>query len=453
MLLSKQIAVSFESGYVKVAYGSQRNGNLVIARTLRIKEDEFDAFLAREKTKDFIVVFSFQSFYQDVLLLPPVDAKYLDTLIETEIKKNAPELKDFVFFSTVLKDKIHEGRPVKEIFVFAANSNEIDPVLERFSRYRKRVQHLYADVFALSRLIGDSEKLKQKTILCMMDREGYKTLFLLREGKLAFVRSIQSRGRGIDQYDMTNVNMTVNHTRQTLREHPEEIVIASAAQDKASIAEGLTLPASFFHYPPTVMVAEADAIDFVTPISGLFLGKKSAKESLLPKIYRRGIIQERFLRYGSAAFMIVSLLCLGYIISGWNQARQIRAMIDPLKAEIGIKARVYEEFETRNREFQAVLPYINYMNGEAAAPDIQKSLVALQTLNREKIKVKEIEIKNTGQELALQIKGNISANTYGDLQLCFRRLADDVKSVKSVQNLSEKLDLASKDFSIDVTWK
>lgn len=451
--MSKQIAVSFESGYVKVSYGSQRNGNLVIARTLRIKEDEFDTLLAREKTKDFIVVFSFQSFYQDVLLLPPVDAKYLDTLIETEIKKNAPEIKDFVFFSTILKDKIHEGRPVKEIFVFAANSNEIDPLLERFSRYGKRVQHLYADVFALSHIIADSKNVKEKTILCMMDREGFKTLFLLREGKLAFARSIQSRGKGIDQYDITNVNMTVNYARQTLREHPEELVIVSATQDKASIAEGLTLPASFFYYPSTVMVAEADAIDFAVPIAGLFLGKESAKESLLPKVYQRGIIQERILRYASAVFMIVSFLCLGYIISGWNQARQIRAMIDPLKAEIGIKAKAYEEFESRNSEFQDALPYINYLNGESATPDIQKSLVALQILNREKVKVKEVEIKNTGQGLAIQIKGAIAAKTYGDLQSCFRRLADDVKSVKGTQNISEKLDLASKDFSIDMTWK
>ena len=69
------------------------------------------------------------------------------------------------------------------------------------------------------------------------------------------------------------------------------------------------------------------------------------------------------------------------------------------------------------------------------------------------MKVKEVEIKNIGQELAIQIKGNIAVKTFGDLQSCFRRLADDVKSVKGVQNLSEKLDLASKDFSIDMTWK
>ncbi len=274
---------------------------------------------------------------------------------------------------------------VKEIFVYAANSNEIDPLLRRDSvDIEKRVQHLYADVFALSHIIADSKNVKEKTITCMMDREGYKTLFLLREGKLCFCEEYSVKRKRIDQFDMTNVNMTVNYARQTLREHPEELIVVGATQDQASIVEGLTLPASFFHYPSTVMVAEADAIDFVIPIAGLFLGKESDKESLLPKVYQREVIQERILRYASAVFIIVSFICLGYIISALNQARQIGAMIDPLKAEIGIKAKVFEEFESRNREFH--LPSIHQLSEWRGQQHLTftEVPVALQTLNREK---------------------------------------------------------------------
>ncbi|HPB37192.1 MAG TPA: hypothetical protein PK125_03430 [Syntrophorhabdus sp.] len=451
--MSKQIAVSFESGYAKVSYGSQRNGTLVITRTFTVKEDEFDAFLAREKTKDFIVLFSFQTFYQDVLLLPRVEMKYVDTLIEAEIKKNAPELKNFVFFSTILKEKVHEGRPVRETFVFAVDSTEINPILERFSRFGKRVKRLYADVFVLSCLVVGLDNVKDKTAMCMIDKGDYKTLFLVREGKLTFVRSIQSRGRGIDRYDVTNVNMTVNYARQTLREHPEELIIVNTAKDEVSTVEGLTLPTTIFRYPPGVMATGGDITGFVIPVAGLFLGKGHVRESLLPKLYQRVVSQEHFMRYASVAFVIVSLLCLGYIISGWNQVRQIRGMIDPIKAEIGSKRRVYEELESRNKDLQAVLPYINYLNAESAKPDIQKALATLQILNRDKVRVEEIEIINPGEELTIRVKGHITANTYGDLQSCFRKLADDMKSAKSGQVLIEKLDLTSKDFNIETTWK
>jgi hypothetical protein len=451
--LSKLIAVSFEDEYVKVTYGSRRNGTLVITRTLAVKEEEFDVFLAREKTKDFTVVFSFQTFYQDVLLLPPVEEKYLETLLHAEIRKNAPELKDFVFFSTILKEKVHEGRPVKEIFVFAADPAEISPLLERFSRHGKRIKHLYADVFALSHLIVSSADVKEKTIMGMLGMEGRKTLFLVREGKLNFVRGIQSRGRGVDQYDMTNVNMTVNYARQTLRENPEKLIIVSTAKDTVSTIEGLTLPASLFQYPANVLVTEGSTTEFAIPIAGLFVGKASGKESLLPRAYQSLLLQEQILHYSIAVFLIISFLCLGYIISGWNQAQQIRKLIAPLKAEISSRARVYEEFESRNKKFQEALPFINYLNGEFATPDIRKSLVILQALNRDKVKVKDIEIKNKGHELALQIKGHISADTYSELQSRFRKLADDIRSAEGVQGISEKLDLVNKDFSVELTWK
>jgi hypothetical protein len=453
MLLSKQIAVSFEGGQVKVAYGSRRNGTLVVTRTLLVKDEEFDFFLSQEKINDFIVVFSFQTFYQDVLLLPPVEEKYLDTLLAAEIRKNAPELKEFVFFSKVIRDKVHEGRQVKEIFVFAADPSEISPLLERFSRQGKRVRHIYADVLAASYLIVDAAKVQEKTMMCMVDKEGHKVLFLTRDGKVIFVRNIQSRGRGIDQYDMNNVNMTVNYARQTLREHPDELIILSTSKDKISPVDGLALPASVYQYPPNIMITDEDSTEFALPIAGLLIGKRSAKESLLPKTYQGTILQERILRYASVVFLIVSFLCIGYIISGWNQARQIRTMIDPLKIEIGGKVKAYEEFESRNRELQEILPYINFLNRESATPDIQKSLTVLQTLNRDKVKVKEIEINNTGQALVLSIKGHIAANTYGELQSRFTKLVDDIKSAKGVQALSQKLDLVSKDFNVEMTWK
>lgn len=451
--MSTQIAVSFESGQVKVAYGSRRNGTLAVSRTLKIKDEEFDVFLAREKARDFSVVFGFQTFYQDVLLLPPVEEKYLENLLLADIRKNAPELKDFVFFFKVIRDKVHEGRPVKEIFVFAADPGEVSPILERFSRYGKRVTNLYADVLAASFLIVDAAKVREKTILCVVDKEGHKILFLTRDGKVIFVRNIQSRGKGIDQYDMTNVNMTVNYARQTLREHPDELIILSTSKDKISLVEGLALPASVYQYPPNIMVAGEDSTEFALPIAGLLVEKTTGKENLLPPVYKGYLTQERVLRSGTAIFFIISLLCLGYIISGWNQAYQIRKMITPLKAEIAGKADVYGEFESRNRDLQTNLPLIHYMGGESSTPDIVKSLVSLQILSRDKVKVKEMEVKNSGRELAIQIKGQVISDSYNELQGRFRKLADDIKAIEGIQGVSEKLDLVSKEFSIELTWR
>jgi hypothetical protein len=201
------------------------------------------------------------------------------------------------------------------------------------------------------------------------------------------------------------------------------------------------------------VVADGDSTEFAMPIAGLLFGKGLGKEGLLPRDYRGILVQERVLRYSTAIFCIISFLCLGYILSGWNQAHQIRKMIAPLKAEIAGKAEIYKEFESRNSELQAILPFMKYLNNEMSAPDMHKSLVSLQALNRDKVKVKDIEIKNTGIELAFQIKGQISSSSYGELQSRFRKLVDDMRSIDGVIGVSEKLDLVSKDFTIELTWR
>lgn len=93
------------------------------------------------------------------------------------------------------------------------------------------------------------------------------------------------------------------------------------------------------------------------------------------------------------------------------------------------------------------------MGGESSTPDIVKSLVSLQTLNRDKVKVKEMEVKNSGRELAIQIKGQVISDSYNELQGRFRKLADDIKAIEGIQGVSEKLDLVSKEFSIELTWR
>ena len=451
--MGSQIAVSFENGLAKIVYGLQKNGNLVVSRTLAVEDAEFDQFLVRERARDFTVVYSFRTFYQDVLLLPPVEEKYLDTLVEGEIRKNAPELASFTFYYSILKDKVHEGRPVREVFVFAADPAEVTGILERFSRYGKRVRNLYADVCVLARLIGSGSGGEDKTLIGVLDLEGHKTLFLVREGRLAFVRVIQARGKGIDQYDITNINMTVNHARQTLREHPSELVFMSTEGKAPEMIEKLSLPVLSLEYPPNIVTSPEGREEFVLPISGLLSAKRDDKENLLPQSYRGFVLQEKVLHLCTAFLVIASILCLGYLLSGLNQIRGIERLIEPLKAEIRGRAEAYGELEARKREFQALQPFVDYWNSETTTPNVQKAMVALQGVRREKVKIKEIEIKNDGRQLALQLKGGVGPSSYGELQSNFHTLVESVKGMEGVQLSSEKLDLVTRDFIIEAGWK
>ena len=122
--MARQIAVSFENETVKIVYASFKGRNLLIGKTLTLTNDEFEDFLKKEKSRDFIVVCDFKIFYQDIMLLPPVNEKYFKNIVEAEAKKRFSELKDFTFFHSILGERMHEGRRVKETFFFAVANDE-----------------------------------------------------------------------------------------------------------------------------------------------------------------------------------------------------------------------------------------------------------------------------------------------------------------------------------------
>jgi hypothetical protein len=452
-LASTQIAVSFEDGLAKVAYGTLTHGDLVVTRTLTLKDEEFDDFLTREKTPDFIVVNNFKNFYQDVLLLPPTGEKYLKTLVESGIRKNAPELKNFTFFYAVLRERLHEGKMVKETFVFAVDNSELNLLIERFTRYGKNVSRLYSDVFTLSQLIQSSGESDDKTVLCILDSSSTKSLFLIREGKLFFIRVVQSHQAGLDEYDISNINMTINYTRQTLRDNPSKAVLISPSKREHEVVEGLTIPSAFIEYPPNIVAAEEVKQEFVLPIAAILTAKKFRRESLLPKTYRGFLVQKTILLLCIGVFLLSSVLGLGYMMLRFYEVYSIKKSIAPLKDTLIGRQGVYNEFVDSNRELQKFTPLLNYLNTENATPDIQKALIALQSLQVENIRIKDIEVKNDRQELIVQIKGIVVARTYTELQLNFQKLLSNIKKTDGMEISSQKVDLIGKDFSIEVKWK
>ena len=448
-----QIAVSFEDGAIKVAYGTFTRGDLIVTQTLTFHDEEFDNFLTREKTSSFIVINNFKTFYQDILFLPPTTEKYLKTLVESEIRKNAPELKNFTFFYTVLRERPHEGKMVKETFVFAVDSSELNVLIERFTRYGKNISRLYCDVFALSQLVKSSGESDDKTVLCALDSSSSKSLFLLKEGKLVFLRVVQSHKAGLDEYDISNINMTINYTRQTLRENPSKVILISPSKREHEVVEGITIPSAFIEYPPNIVALEEVKQEFILPISALLVSKKFLKENLLPQVYRGFIIQKTILKYCIYFFIIASTIGLGTMMTRFYEVYAIKKIIAPLKNEMAGKQRIYSEFEERNKELQKLIPLVNYLNTESTTPDVQKALIGLQSLYTDNVKVNEIEIKNDRQALIIQIKGIVIAMTYTELQSNFQQLLSSIKKIDGMEISSQKVDLISRNFSIEVKWK
>jgi hypothetical protein len=450
--LNRHIAVSLENENVKVVYAEIRQGNISIEKTFTFSNTEFDHYLGTTKDDEFIVVNDFQNIHQDVISVPPAQEKYLRALIELEIKKRVPELKDFSFFYEELRDVQKEGKRSKDIFFFAIASEDLDAVLNRFSRHDKIITFLYPNVLPLTRFVQIEGGEEGQPTLNVVDLGTSKTMFLVTDKKLNFVRVTQSEQGGISKPDIENINMTIAYCRQVLRLNPSRVVF-SGSEDSASMDIVPIVPVVSAQYPSTVMVFKDTVTEYVIPIAALVHARELRASSLLPLVYQGVNIQRKIMVCAIAVLLFLSVLGIGYIGVKMTNVMLTKGEITRTRQDIAGKQSVINEYEKVSKELQRLMPLIDFMNTANTSLDMQKVLLSLQVFSSKNVNVKTINIKDEKESLLLQVEGSILFRSYKELQSNYEKTIDVIKKTKELEIVEQSLDLKSGDFRVDLKWK
>jgi len=453
--LARQIAVSFENEIIRIVYASLKRGNLTVKKTLVLKDEEFDDFLKKEKTRHFIVVCDFKTFYQDILLLPPVKEKFLRNIVEAEIRKRSPEMKEFSFFHVSLGERMHEGRKMNETFVFAVNNYDLSNVIERFGRYGKVVKGIYPAAFTISRLVNLSYGIAADPLLCVAESESRKILLLIKDGKLYFIRAAQSFESGIHDIDVQNINMTVNYCRQTVRLNPLQVILLGTACSHYETTIDLTLPVICMNPPSAVAASRETIMEFIIPLSVILNVKGLETGNLLPPAYRTLYRQKEILTYYTAFFVIFFIIGLGYLKIKQTETEGVRKKIDSLRSEMQAMEPAIADYENKKKELDKRMPLINFINSMNSSPDMQMALAALSSLKeaREKgVNIDAIDMSPEGNAVRIKIKGGITAKSFTEMQQLYQGITGSIKKTGGMELLSDKIDLSGKVFHIEIKY-
>lgn len=453
--LARQIAVSFENETVRIVYASLKRGKLAVSKTLILKDKEFDDFLRKERHGHFTVVCDFKSFYQDIYFLPPVKEKYFRNIIETEIRKRSPDLKDFSFFYEVLGERVHEGKKVKEIFVFAVSSGDLSAIVDRFSKYGKRINSLYSTAFTMSRLVNLSCGISEDPVLCVTETEKNKTLFLIKDGRLYFIRSAQSFESGIYDIDVQSINMTVNYCRQSLRLMPSMICLIGTVCSSYKTAIDLLAPAVCMEISPEIITSREILMEFIVPVSALLPAKGMERGNLLPEGYRSLQRQKAILKSYTVFFIIFSVIGLLSLKMKFSEIADTKKKIAIVRMEIKQMEPVIVNYEQKKGEIDRLMPAVNLINAMNAAPDIRKALAVISSLKRTEtrdVNIASIDIASEGGVLRIKIKGNIAARNFTHMQQVYQYITGMIKKTEGMELLSDKIDFKDYNFQIEVKY-
>jgi len=453
--LARQVAVSFENEIIKVVYASSDNEKLLIEKTLTLRNEEFDGFLSREKTKYFTVACDFKSFREDILFIPPVKEQYVKSIIASEIKKKFPELINPSFFYTVLGEKLHEGRLMKEVFIFAVSNEDLFSVISRFDRHNKKIKHLYPSAFALAHLVNSSISLKNELALCIAGTGGNTALFFVKDRFFLPFRLTQFSEKGIHNPDIQNINMTIAYCRQTLKLNPTLIALVGEACYRYHSDIDLALPILCIMHPPNIIASGKNIIEeFITPISALFRVKDMEAGNILPQDYRKFYARKTAIGYLTALFLTLALLGLGYTGMKISEALLLKEKIESLRAEIKSMEPAFTDYRTKHEKMQGLFPAINIIKNAGSPHDFQRLLIIMEQFRIKNVNIHSIQINNEkGASLLFNIRGVVISEGFAEMQNNYQTLLDVIKKNKEIELVSDKIDLKDKSFHIEARFK
>lgn len=450
--MSGQVIISFENEIIKVIHANIRHGNLSVDKSFSFSNEEFDHYLATTTDNEFVVINDFHEMYQDIISFPPAKERYLRSLVSIEIKKRITDWKDTSFFYITVRQTQREGKWLKDIFFFVVNNDDVNNLISRFSKHDKIITHLYPDVLVLSNTIEADDVEPDQPLLGVIDLVTHKTMFLVKDKKLLFVRVAQSDQKGLGTADIENINMTIAHCRQTLRVNPVRVVFRDKPDARESAVNAI-VPETTMKYPSDVTAFKETIEEYITPISAALHEKALSSCDMLPEGYRGIFTQRKILAYAVVVFLVFSLIGMGYMGLKFFDISLTSKEINILRQGIGVRQPIIGDFTNTSKELQKLMSSITFMNQVNASPDMQKVLVSLQTLNMSGINIGTIAISNSKEACLISIEGHIKAQTFTDLQLNYQNVLDGLKKIKEFENVSQSLDLKMQNFKIELKWK
>jgi hypothetical protein len=452
--VSKFVSINFSLVAIRVVKGSLRRGVVKVDSATTMTEQEFDEFLSSDKCESYIVSANVKELFQEVIYLPTVDEKLLASLVRMEIGKLHSDLKNYSCYYEIIGDSLHEGRSLQQIVCFIYSNDDLAPLISRFTHHRKRIKYLCSTAYALSRLVASCPEATDEAMLCIEGSVGEKSLFLMENRKLYFVRNIQSNTAGIDKMDALNINMTIDFCLQSLRVKPQRVVVLGAEEQTQDDVPNIMLPLQRLAAPAMIDVAPHILWEYTVPIASLLCQTSIRHGTILPQVYREQSRSMDILRFGAYMLAFCCILTgLGVAMKAYSIIG-LHENITILRKSSVSNERIYMEYTRLYDELAGAVPMITAINKAAAQTKQLQSSLALRCLIVPGIRASTLTIKRKDDlTLAIEFKGDLQGTRYSEAQTAFESLIASIKATGSLEIVTSKMDPVTRTFTLELLYK
>ncbi len=451
--MSNFATVSLEGDEVKIIHSSrkwdtsQKKWNIIhIDKKEVIAENEFDAYLEREKIDEYIVVCDFAEYFHDVILVPALKQKFIKKVIESEIRK-ATGKAEFTFIYSILGNKVVDNKKMIEVFYYMITDEAIRNVIERFYNHGKIVKALYPAVFTAASLIDHkgSDQIKMGIIIA-----GYKRIvFTTKNGIVIYVRDYDSLEMAVSDFDVKNINMTITYFSQNLRIKPSSVTFLGDQSGLSALKTKPSVPVVPPDMPESVECAcEADC-GYELPCGALNVTRKV---SILSENFKKIYILRRLLEGASLTFALLSVIYFSLIFYVANDVFQTRQDIQSVASGISEAQKDYREYLDQQNSIEDTIVFVDFLNKPSI--NIETFLIDMSDIKLRNLKFDEINAEAKGDAFFLiSIKGKGLGNTYSSFQSSFEKMVGRLEKIDNVELEKKVINHMDRTFLVQLNYR
>lgn len=452
--MAEVVSVNFGQDMVQVVVASCRPGSVQVERTYRFSAQEFEEFLATDTATSYVVSVDCEELFQEIIQIPPADSKFVERLVQGAMRRLHPELPDYSCTYEIVGDLFSEGKPFRKVACFLYAASDLAPLIALFSRYRKRISRLYSTAFTLAQLAGNSSAATTEPIFCIDGSAGSKVIFLLENNRLAFVRHIKSGGAGLDESDVQNINMTIEHCCQTLRVKPRVALFLGPEELLRGHGADISLPVQAAADVPAVKADPGILWEYAQPVAALLCRADSHRGDILPRGYRQQALAADTFRFGTYLLAGLCLLVLAVAAVKAYSLAELQQKIASRRGALTGFEQTMAAYSRVNAEFAAAAPLIAAVNSAAAQAHQHKPFLALDCLATPGIHPTSIALRQQNRTaLVIDVKGELTSAGYAEMQLDYEHLVARVKADGVLQMVAGKMDPVARVFSLELLYQ
>ena len=443
--MKNTVVVSFENQTIKVIYASSKGGAITVKDALTLNESQFEDFLRREKTKEFIVVNNFRESYQNTIYIPLVKKKYLGKIIEIEIQKKC-QFRNFSYIYFLLGEKIVENRKTLEVFVFAVRNEELTSLIGRFIDKGKMVRAVYPDTFSLALMV----RTEGKYALCVSGDGVDKNLFLVNDRKIVFVREAKSVETDMSDFDMRNVEMTVNYCRQTLRINPSYVYLTGNLCKNFDVSLISSVPVACFLLPQGMNADSKIRLEYITALSALLAGSDI---DISPHEYRDVKFTIALLNYSTSTILFIMVLSVFYTGVIFKSAVGLRDEFKDSVRELPDIDKILTSYEMERSRTNGYRPLIASFDNSVESPNIRKLFSDFTGLKGDKIRLDSIDVTASNGVLHCRIDGITEPESYADSEVAYENFIGSFDNIKGLTITKKDFELKDRRLSVEADYR